>query len=292
MKINIKALLSICLAWSSLCLSAQEEIPGCMNSAPAILRPVTSTYVIGMGGSQLADTYLTPLIYNGWSSQFQYSRMQAMKFCPDNWVMQLNIGLNISRGNNYVRNATMWQASFNADWAMMRRWKLPCQVTIGMGGYTGINAGAMYHQRNGNNPAQAKASWNLGVRAFATYPFHIGKIPVLARWQGTLPVTGFFFAPQYGELYYEIYLGNEKGLFHGAWFGNYFGIDNDVTLDFGFGSNWLRVGYRSEVLSTHVNNLTSRMVSNSFIIGISGEWISVGKRSYLNPQARIISALY
>lgn len=53
------------------------------------LRPVMSAYMIEGGGARLVNTYLTPLKYSGWSAAFNYERMQAMKFSPDRWVMQL-----------------------------------------------------------------------------------------------------------------------------------------------------------------------------------------------------------
>lgn len=256
------------------------------------LRPVTSSYVLGVGGARLADTYLTPIIYKGWGVNFDYSRLQAMKFSPEKWVMQLSIGGDIAKGLNPVKNSTMWEAMIHADWAMMRRWTFPCLLTLGAGGFTGIEGGALYNSRNGNNPAAAKGSWTIGARAYATYPFKIGRIRMLARWQGSLPVTGIFLSPEYGELYYEIYLGNHSGLVHGAWWGNYFRTSNEFSVDICCGTNWLRLGYRNDLLSTRVNDITSRLVKNYFVIGLSGEWISWRANRGLNPAAKVISALY
>ena len=262
------------------------------NEPLTTIRPVTSAYTFAIGSSELADTYLTPIIYRGWSTQFQYSRLQAMAFNPERWVMDLTFGARLSRGNNPGRNANIWHINLKASWAMMHRWQLPVRITLALGGYTAIDAGALYLARNGNNPATAKAAWNVGVKAYATYPFKIGCVKMMARWQGELPVAGVFFAPQYGELYYEIYLGNRNGLVHPSWWSNYFGIDNDVTIDINCGTNWLRVGYRSNVLSTHINHTTTRIVSNQFVIGFVGEWTWMRHASRVSPNTRIISALY
>lgn len=262
------------------------------SDSEEIIRPVTSSYIFGMGGSELADTYLTPIIYHGWEGSFQYSRLQAMGFSPDKWVMNLSLRPSIARGLNKVGNATMWQAMLEADWAMMRRWRPTKQWTLGLGGFTGIDVGVLYHQRNGNNPVAAKGSWTIGLKAYLTYGFKLGKVKMLARWQGMLPITGVFFSPDYGELYYEIYLGNHSGLFHGAWWGNYFRVNNDVSLDINCGTNWLRIGYSSHVLSTKVNDITSRIISNSFVIGFVGEWLWVSPHMSASDKARIVSALY
>lgn len=259
---------------------------------PDIVRPVTSSYVFNIGKAELADTYLSPIIYRGWNTGFSYSRMQAMGFSPEKWVMNLEIGADIARGHNFTGNSLLWQTMINARWAMTHRWHLPYSITLAAGGYTGLNGGALYLRRNGNNPVAGKAAWNVGLRCYATYPFRVGKIKMLARWQGTMPVAGIFFSPNYGELYYEIWLGNHEGLVHGSWWGNYFQLDNEITLDIFCRTNWLRIGYRSNVLSTKVNYITTRIISNEFIIGLSGEWISLRSGQSMNPNTRVISAIY
>lgn len=256
------------------------------------IRPVASLFTVSAGGAEVADTYLSPLKYHGWGVGLGYTRLQAMKFSPEKWIMQLSASINGNRTFNTARNATMWRLDVDADWAMMRRWRLPYSVTVAAGGFTGINGGVIYTARNGNNPASAKGAWTVGARALATYPFHIGKLQMQARWQGSIPVTGIFFSPDYGELYYEIWLGNHSGLVHGAWFGNYFRLDNEVFVDLQLGTTLLRLGYRSNILSTKVNDITTRVVGNSFVLGVGGEWISLGPKSLPSDKARIISAIY
>lgn len=256
------------------------------------LRPVTSAYSLSAGGAEVADTYLSPLIYRGWNVGFYYERLQAMKFSPENWIMQLSIGLNASHSENPAGNADMWQSNIDASWAMMRRWKLPYKFIVGVGGNTQLNIGAIYNPRNGNNPASAKAAWTIGVRAYATYPVKWKNFNALLRWTGTMPVTGIFFSPQYGELYYEIWMGNHSGLVRGVWWGNYMAIDNEFDLDISIGSTWLRLGYRSNIMSTKASEITTRIIYNSFVLGITTEWISIKANNLPSKNARIISALY
>lgn len=255
-------------------------------------RPVTSAYVLRAGGAHVADTYLTPVIYDGWNVGFDYTRMQAMKFSPEKWVMQLRIAADGGRTKNPPGNAIMWNADITADWSMMRRWTPLPHFTVGVGGYTGINGGVIYLSRNGNNPASAKADWHLGVTAYATYKLKLWKFQTLLRWQGSMPLLGAFFSPAYGELYYEIWLGNHSGLAHFAWPGNFRQIDNEISVDINMGTTWLRLGYRSHVLSTRVNDITSRLITNSAVVGITTEWISLRPDRLPGKQARIISALY
>lgn len=260
---------------------------------PAPLRPVMSAYMLEAGSAHLADTYLTPLEYDGWGAAFRYERMQAMKFDPERWIMRLNIGLEVDRAQNPARNAVMWMGSIDAAWGMARRWRLPWPgVTLAAGGSTGINLGCLYNKRNGNNPASAKASWTVNLTGMAVWNLKIGKLPVALRYQPTLPVAGVFFAPDYGELYYEIYLGDHSGLAHFAWWGNYFSIENLVTADLRLGATALRLGYRNNILSTSINHVTTRIVTHAFVLGVSGEWLSLNPRGELSASARIISAIY
>lgn len=256
------------------------------------LRPVMSAYMFEAGSSHLADTYLTPLKYNGWSAAFRYERMQAMKLNPERWVMRLAAGVELDRTENPARNATMWYMGFDFSWGMMHRWHLPYGITVAGGGSTGIDLGCLYNSRNGNNPASAKAAWTVNATGYASWNFKMWKLPVTLRYQPTIPLTGVFFSPDYGELYYEIYLGNHSGLVHAAWWGNYFMMENLFTADLHFGNTSLRVGYRGRIYSTHMNDITARMITNNFVLGLSGEWISVSPRKGIDPRAKIISALY
>lgn len=260
----------------------------------AICRPVTAAYTLEAGSAHLNDTYLTPLKYTGQNYALGYERMQAMKFSPEKWVMQLGGRLNFGRTLNPARNATMYDLSLELSWGMMHRWDIYALSGLRLygGGMTSLDVGALYLSRNGNNPVSAKAAWTVGLTGAAVYNFSISRLPICLRYQPTLPVTGVFFSPDYGELYYEIYLGNHKGLAHMAHWGNYFRLDNLLTADLRLGSTNLRLGYRNDILSTKVNNIVSQRITHTFIIGVSGEWMSLPRSGVLSPKAKIISALY
>ncbi|THG49524.1 DUF3316 domain-containing protein [Muribaculum caecicola] len=256
------------------------------------LRPVTAAYTLEAGSSQLVNTYLTPLRYNGIEAAFRYERMQAMRFNPEKWVMRLTASIKIDRTENPAKNAEMWRANAEATWGMTHRWKLPYNITLAAGGSVGANIGAIYNQRNGNNPVAVEAALTLNITGYATWKTHIGRLPLTLRYQPIVPLTGIFFSPDYGELFYEIYLGNDKGLIHGAWWGNYFRMENLLTADLHLGATALRIGMAQDLLSTKVNNITTELVSWRAIVGISGEWLSIKPGKGLDKNARIISALY
>ncbi|MDE5572267.1 MAG: DUF3316 domain-containing protein [Muribaculaceae bacterium] len=283
----MKRLISLIAAMLVMTISS-ESISG-----QEVLRPVMNSYTLEVGTSHITDTYLSPLKYKGQTVAFGYDRMQAMKFNPERWVMGLRIELGVDKTQNPAKNTTIWGAGVAARWGMM--YKLPlsqCPVKFALGGSTGINLGALYTTRNGNNPVAAKASWTVNLTGMATWTTRLGRLPITFCYRPTLPLTGIFFSQGYGELYYEIYLGNKKNLVHGAWPGNYFYIDNPVTADLRFGATSLRIGYHNTVLSTSVNHIVTRMATHSFVLGVSGEWIGFDSRRGMSTPTRIISAIY
>lgn len=256
----------------------------------AVERPVAAAYTIEAGSSHLADTYLSPLRYSGWRTTLRYDRMQAMRFDPERWVMQLDFSATVDRTVNPVRNATIWYGGLEFSWGMMRRFWRSGNFSAMGGGEARINLGALYASRNGNNPVSAKGALTLGLTGRLTWRGRLGRLPLTVAWQPTLPVAGAFFAPDYGQLYYEIYKGERDGLAHAAWWGNYFRLDNALTADLHFGATSLRVGYRCNYLLTKVNDITSRMISHTAVIGVSGEWLSVNPRRR-SANVKMISAL-
>ena len=255
-----------------------------------VLRPVTASYTLRAGSSHLRDTYLTPLAYSGWTVGLDYERFQAMKHDPERWIMRLQASVSGGATENPSRTSTMWDIEFSPSWAMMRRWRPQPGLTVAVGGIARANIGALYLSHNSNNPASAKAALTVGATAMATYSFTLGRLPVTLRYQPSLSLIGAFFAPEYDQLYYEIYLGNHSGICHAAWPGNFFRLNNLLTADWRFGSNYLRLGYRLEVFSSKAAGIVSRRVEHSFVIGFTTEWLAVG--SHHKPDATILSPLY
>ena len=258
----------------------------------APLRPVLTVYTAEFGASKIADTYLSPLKYDGLYAALHFERMQAMRFNPDRWVMQLEFDAEVDQALSPSRNAEMWYGGVDVSWGMMHRWQVAKGVTLAAGGSTTLDLGCRYSMRNGNNPASARAAWTVNATGYAAWNFNIGSLPVTLCYQPTLPVIGAFFAPEYGQLYYEMYLGNWDGLAHAAHWGNYFEMENVITADLRFSATSLRIGYRNSILSTHINNLTPRMATHGIVLGLTHEWVSLSSRKGLDADARIISALY
>lgn len=255
------------------------------------LRPVTAAYTFEAGSGHMADTYLSPVHYNGWHLGLDYRRYQAMKFDPERWTMTLAGNLSAERGMDRPKVSKMWNFALDLSWGMVRKFRPVTGLTIAVGPGATLDLGALYNPRNGNNPVAAKAAFTADATGYAAYQWHLGRLPVTLTYQPRLPLVGAFFSPDYGELYYEIYLGDHSGLAHCAWPGNYFLLDNLVTADLKFGGTWLRLGYHGRIFSSKVNHIVTNMSSHAFVIGISGEWLSLNPRRPHPADATIIDAI-
>ena len=257
-----------------------------------IIRPVYSEYTLHAGSANHADTYLSPIKYSGWTIGFGYQRRQALKFNPMDWVSQLSFDIDIDRTLNTSKNAIMWYAGLDFSYAMLHRWQLSDGFSVGIGPSLALNAGCLYLDRNGNNPASAKAAITLNADGYATWKGKILNHPLTLRYQASIPVTGAFFSPDYGQLYYEIYLGNHDGLCQWAWPGNYFRLRHLLTANLRLGSTYLLIGYRGDIFSSKANNLVTRTITHSAVIGISGEWLSFNYAKKISAITKTISATY
>ena len=257
-----------------------------------VIRPVYSEYTLHAGSAHHADTYLSPIKYSGWTIGFGYQRRQALKFNPMDWVSQLSFDIDIDRTLNTLKNAIMWYAGLDFSYAMLHRWQLSDGFSVGIGPSLALNAGCLYLDRNGNNPASAKAAITLNADGYATWKGKILNHPLTLRYQASIPVTGTFFSPNYGQLYYEIYLGNHDGLCQWAWPGNYFRLRHLLTANLHLGNTSLLIGYRGDIFSSKANNLVTRTITHSAVIGISGEWLSFNSAKKISAITKTISATY
>ena len=138
-----------------------------------------------------------------------------------------------------------------------------------LGGALDLSGGALYLPINGNNPVQAMVYAGIDLTAGLAWKTHFGRLPVTFADSASLPTLGAFFCPQYGQSYYEIYLGERSGLAHFGWWGNCFGINNHLTMSLHFRNRKsLVLGYRLYVRNNRANHLTNQYVTNAFTVAI------------------------
>lgn len=288
MRCLAKAVTVIIAVLSATALRAME------NADSVVLRPIDASVTFEAGSVKNLDTYLSPIQYKGSHIAIGFESMRAMKASPEKLLSQFNASISYDKTQNPVGNNTMHTLLADFGWAMQRRWRdviIPGLNLYG-GGRIGFEGGVTYNPRNSNNVCSPQIYINAGITGIASYRFKIGKLPITARYQPSIPVVGCFYLPDYDQTFYEIYLGNYGNTVNFGWWKNRFDIDNLVTADLHIGSASLRLGYRNEFTTIWENNISVRRCVHSFVIGIAWESLRINLRSGIPQKAKIISALY
>ena len=282
----VRILLCLACLWASLLANADNSI-----SADSVqtLRPVTSSYSVEYGAASTLDTYLSPLRYQGSTITLNGSWLKAMRQNPRRLIMAFDASIGLESQLSPARNSRLYDFSLDFSWSMMYRWRPIEHFQVGVGGGAALNIGALYLARNSNNPVSARASVDVTANAMASYSLHIGRLPVRLIDRVSIPMVGAFFSPEYGETYYEIYLGNHAGLAHCGWWGNHFRIDNLLAADISLGTVALRVGYHFDFSSGKVHDIVTRHTTHSLVIGLTHDSLNI---TGLEKSQNIIPAIY
>lgn len=256
-------------------------LPGSADDSD-LPRPVEQEYRLEVGGVKALSTYLSPLRYSGTSWSVSGSWRKATSWNPENMVMQFDADVTYLTTLNPAHTAQIIGATGYFGWGLAWRKRLSHNLQLTAGGALDINGGALYLTRNSNNPVTAMAYAGLDLTASLTWRTHFGRIPVIVGDEVRIPSLGAFFMPEYGETYYEIYLGNHNGLAHCGWWGNKFSINNLLSLRLDFGRTALQVGYRFALDTAHANHLHHDMTSHRFVIAVIPHGLGLKKHKNIN----------
>lgn len=249
-----------------------------IGALPTPRYKTNNSWMFGAGGANMYDTYLSPLEYKGFSLRIFNERMRQTSWFNRRFNKQQVIELEFAKGDNPAKNAS--------DYWVLGSYRLGGHYTLytqdnlrlGVGGLWDINAGVLYSDRNGNNPASARAYTNLNLSVMASY-----KLPWFAvRWQIDSPFMGMLFSPRYGQSYYEISLGNSARVVNFASLHNQRALRNYITFDIPVNKYIIRVGYLGTYYQTKVHSLQTHHYTNSFVIGFPLEGIKQSRQKATN----------
>lgn len=237
------------------------------------LFPVNQATLFGIGKSFITDTYLSPLEYNGVSYSMLHERFKRTKWLHAKLHTQQQFQIEIAATKNPQKTASAYFGNIAYD--LHGFYPLFSKNSFRLLGGVGWNfsLGGIYNVRNSNNPGSLKLATNFTLSALAFYNWRYFTL----RWQLSSPFAGIFFCPEYGHSYYEIFtLGNNDGTVHFSSLHNQTALKNYMTVDFPIHNFTLRVGYLGSYYRTHVNNITTRLVSHQLMIGLAMESINFG----------------
>ncbi len=263
MPLKAKSILfALCAAFASLHVAPNAVAQSDAN------RYTMRSNMIGIGGVNRLETYLSPFEYTGTELRFLHESMRLTKKMNGRVSTQQffegNFSVSHSPGHdaNYLAGDFDWRIAWHYNWKPLQNLRVLAGVQ------TGASIGAVYNTRNGNNPAQAKLSADIAASAMAIYRFRLLRRTFSARYQFDTPLLGLMFSPAYGQSYYEMFsLGHYDHNICGTWLGNAPTFRNLLTLDAPIGAGILRIGWRCDIRQSHVNHLKSHAWSNVFMIG-------------------------
>lgn len=232
-----------------------------------------NTLSVSIGSANMYDTYLSPLEYKGFSIHLMYEQMRRTTWFDYKFYKQQIFELDLSKGDNPAKNVSEYWALLSYRIGGHYMVYNTDNFRLGLGGLWDINGGVLYNERNGNNPASARAYSNLNLSVTASYKFKWGAV----RWQIDSPFIGILFSPKYGQSYYEISLGNSVGLVNFASYHNQRALRNYISMDIPVNKYTIRVGYMGSWYQTKVNEIQTHQYTNSFVIGFPIEGVKKPK---------------
>ncbi len=225
---------------------------------------------IGVGETRSLDTYLSPVTYSGTS--FGLGVWQELPFSshPGEWRMCFGGEGRFSNMLNPRGNARKYDADLRIAWGAERMWSIKpvtgSTLWLGAGADGVIEGGCGYLPRNGNNPAAARARIGIDIAGSAEWTMYLKGVPLTVGERLSVPTLGIFFSPQYGESYYEIYLGNRSGLVHTGWWGNTGGVRSHLTVSVRPGKWGVRLGWLCSLQRQNACNLRTRLLTNALTL--------------------------
>lgn len=258
----------------------QPSASDSLSLNPQLPTPViTRSTMVGVGGTNVLDTYLSGEYFTGWGATF-LSTIERQR--PQRrWSTTMQHEVNFSSVSDRREDKGEFEGAYNFYWGKLCGWQLlDGRLRLQVGGMAAASLGFIYKASNSNNPVQARVHLNLMPTGVATYRFTLLRKQMLARYELALPLCGIQFSPNYGQSYYEIFARD-----------NY--DHNIVPTTFVSAPEWrqlltldacltnrlvLRVGYLGNLQQSRVNNLRQHVWTHRFLIGVT-------RRFSIIPQA-------
>ena len=240
----------------------------------------TNAMMIGVGATNMLDTYLSPEKYRGVDIRFlSHTRREKDSTA---WINQFQHEGNIAYADNRSGNG----GEMAGGYTLLRKWNVslwshPLQLIAG--GTAAANIGMIYNTRNGNNPANARLSLHIeptvgfdypigrpsGKRGIAFRSSDNAHYPVVLHYEASAPLFGLMFSPNYGQSYYEIFnRGNYDHNCVPTTVGSTPSLRQMLTIDFRLARTTWRIGYLGTFEQSQVNNLKTHIYTHSLMIGI------------------------
>ena len=231
---------------------------------------ITSSRMIGIGGTAILDTYLSAEHFKGFGMSFLAT--VERKRPHRRWSTLMEHEANLSYVHDRSNSRKELEGAYNFYWGKLYNWQLfDNRLTLQAGAVANVSLGFIYNTSNSNNPAQARAHLNIMPTGIASYRFTLFNKPMMVRYEVNLPLAGVLFSPNYGQSYYEIF--NRGNYDHNVVFTTFVNAPEwrqMLTLDANLTGKWtLRIGYLGNYQQYKVNQLKQHVYTHRFLIGFT-----------------------
>lgn len=245
-------------------------------------RPVAQSLMMGLGGGDVRNSYLTPLLYSSEGSGnmdlgLHYERIRVWRNLR--WTNLQRIDAEWLMAEDRNHNSAQWAGRVRYRYAVQRQLlDKASRLSLSVGPMAGADLGFDYNLKmaSANNPAAVRATVNAGASAEARYHYSIRKRTCFVSLSVQAPLLGAAVVPEYGASYYEtFYLNNTDQRVHFTSLHNQQDLDVRLTTDIPFaviphmtrfGSS-LRVGLDYHIETMDINHIVTRQSSLQFVVG-------------------------
>lgn len=224
----------------------------------------------GGGYTNMVDTYLSPLRYDGPHVALLSECFSQAATPGGRWFVQSLFALH----GDYTTPSSGSGLTVGgmADYGYTYYYSMPIShqaLSIYVGPQAQLRIGGIYNLRNSNNPAQLKLGVNVAASAMAKYAFTLWKIPMNVRLQADMPLLGTAFGPDYGQSYYEIfYLGQSEGCVHMTSLHNNLSLRTNLSYDLQLRPGTLRLTLVNDLYQWTLGGQHYRMFTHAVMLGV------------------------
>lgn len=236
---------------------------------PMPQKVITNARMIGVGGVNILDTYISPEKYRG--TELRYiSHTTRMRERGTRVSRQIVHQGSFSRSENRSGDGTEIAGMYCFSYGVHYNWSLyGGSLNLKAGASLDADAGFLYNTRNGNNPAQARLAMAVSPSVVATWRFRALNRPFSLRYEAGAPLLGVMFSPHYGQSYYEIFTrGDYDHNVVPTTIVSTPSLRQMLTLDFTLCRTTLRIGWQGDWQQSEVNNIKYHSYSNMLVLGI------------------------